>query len=197
MRRFLAFLAIGTLFSTVEEFLTVIVLKHDVPSFLFTLVALFPAFLTLVYFSSRVLDRLIRRPPVREVTHFFAYGAMGLLIEWFAIGLSPWSNPDAPPVLMLLFQLGMFSFWATVAFAPRLFLEPHALARATRRTTLRFWVPYFAVVYLVAFLVPVRLKFATVITLIVLGYLTLTVVFLRYFQRLFARDWLFSPDDTP
>ncbi len=42
MKRFLAFLAIGSCFATVEEFLTVVVLRHDVPSYVFTLIILFP-----------------------------------------------------------------------------------------------------------------------------------------------------------
>lgn len=36
----------------------------------------------------------------------FMYGIISLLAEWFIIGNSPWSNPDA-------FQVGMFVFHAT------------------------------------------------------------------------------------
>jgi hypothetical protein len=33
--------------------------------------------------------------------------------------LSPWKNPN---LLQIPFQIGMFSFWGTVAFAPRILL---------------------------------------------------------------------------
>jgi len=183
VRRFLAFLAVGSFFATVEEFLTVVVLRRDVASYVFTLVVLFPAFLTLVWASSRLLDRLAGRQTTREVLHFLLYGLVGLLIEWFLIGLTPWSNPDAHPALMLLFQLGMFSFWATVAFAPRLFLTPGELSRRARRAILTFYVPYFLAVYVVALVTPERWQFGAVIALVVFGYLALNGFYLAYFVR--------------
>ena len=187
MRRFLKFIAVGSFFATVEEFLTVVVLRRDVASYLFTLVVLFPAFLAFVWASSRLLDRLARRQPTRELLHFLCYGLVGLLIEWFLIGLAPWSDPNAHPALMLLFQLGMFSFWATVAFAPRLFLTPGELSRRARRAILTFYVPYFLAVYVVALSIPARWKFGAVIALIVFGYLTLNGFYLAYFVRSFRQ----------
>jgi hypothetical protein len=174
MRRLLAFIAVGSFFATVEEFLTVVVLHHEVARYLFTLVVVFPIFLTFVWASSRLLDRLARRPPAQELLHFFLYGLVGLLIEWFLIGLTPWSNPNAHPVVMLLFQLGMFSFWATVAFAPRLFLTPGDVSRRARRAILAFYLPYFFAVYVVALSIAERWRLGAVIALIVLGYRTAT-----------------------
>ena len=123
-RKLLAFVAIGSCFATVEEFLTVVVLRHDVASYVFTVVVLFPAFLLFVAGTSHLTDRLVRRESLREPVHFITYGLVGLMIEWFLIGLTPWSNPDAPVVLMVLFQVGMFSFWATVAYCAPAVAEP-------------------------------------------------------------------------
>ncbi len=182
MRKFLAFLVVGSFFSTVEEFLTVAVLKHDFGSYLFTLLILFPVFLTLVYFSSRLIDRLVRGRRAQELTHFFVYGLVGLMIEWFLIGLSPWSPSAASnPLIMFIFQLGMFSFWATVGLAPRLFTNADELSRKTGKTILKFYIPYFIVAYLIAFLAPREAKFLAIIGLIVLGYLFLNLFYLRYF----------------
>jgi len=189
MKQFLTFLAVGSFFSTVEEFLTVVVLRHDVPSYVFTLLILFPVFLTFVYFSSRLLDRLHAEEPARELTHYFTYGWVGLMIEWFAIGLSPWSNPEANPFLMLVFQLGMFSFWASVAFAPRLFTSSRDLSCKMSRSILKFYIPYFLLVCLIGLAVPPRppeKRFWIIIPLVLLGYLTLNVFFLRYFRAVFA-----------
>src|SRR4051812_21121322 len=57
VRNFVTFVALGSAFATVEEFLTVVVLRHDLPSYLFTLLVLFPAYLSFVYHSDRLIDR--------------------------------------------------------------------------------------------------------------------------------------------
>jgi hypothetical protein len=194
VRRLLAFIAVGSFFATVEEFLTVVVLRRDVASYLFTLVVLFPVFLTFVWASSRLLNWLARRQATQEVLHFFLYGLLGLVIEWFLIGLTPWSDPNAHPAVMLLFQLGMFSFWATVAFAPRLFLTPGDASRRARRAILTFYLPYFLAVYIVALSIPERWRFVVVIALIVFGYLTLNGFYLAYFVRSFR---CYRPEGSP
>src|SRR5262245_26493710 len=146
MKNTLKFIAVGSFFSTVEEFLTVVVLKHDVASYWFTLLVLFPVFLSVVLMMGLLINRVFQDETTQDVVHFFLFGLVGLAIEWFLIGLSPWSNPEANPVAMLVFQLGMFSFWATVAFAPRLFTKPDAVSRRTKRAILQFYIPYFVVV---------------------------------------------------
>jgi len=186
MKRFAAFIGIGSFFATVEEFLTVVVLKHDVASYVFTLLILFPVFLTLVFLSSKLLDKLWQTEAGRELAHFCTYGCVGLMIEWFIIGLSPWSNPDANPFLMLGFQLGMFSFWATVAFAPRLFLASNESARRAGKSIVMFYVPYFILVYGVGLSVPAHVRFVTVILLVIAGYLIVNVFFVIYFVRVFT-----------
>lgn len=187
MKRFLSFIAAGSFFSTVEEFLTVAVLKRDFGSYLFTLFILFPVFLTFVYFSSRLLDRLVHGRRAQELTHYFVYGLAGLMIEWFLIGLSPWSDPNANPLAMFIFQLGMFSFWATVGFASRLFTQTDELSRSTRGRILKFYIPYFIVVYFIAFLAPKEAKFLAIIGLIILGYFIVNAFFLGYFRELRTR----------
>ena len=94
-----------------------------------------------------LIDRLVPRVALREPVYFVTCGLAGLMIEWFLIGLTPWSNPDAPVVLMALFQVGMFSFWATVAYAPRLLLARDEPGRWARKAVIRFSVGYFALVY--------------------------------------------------
>ena len=183
MKDYLTFLMAGTFFSTVEEFLTIVVLKHDVPSYLMTLILLFPGFLTFVFLSGRIIDRVLLNSPRRDATHFVVYATVGLLIEWFAIGLSPWSNPAANPILMTLFQLGMFSFWGTVAFAPRLFIRSDAHSLSTRRSLLRFYIPYFLIVYLVTFTVSEQNRFAVTIILIIVGYYVVVMRLLWSFRR--------------
>lgn len=183
MRDFLRFVGMGSIFATVEEFLSVLVLRGDVGAYVFTLVFLFPAFLTIVWLTGQRLRRLVASRFAYELIHFFFYGLIGLLIEWFAIGLLPWSDPEANPLLMLVFQLGMFSFWATVAFAPPLFVNPDERSRNTRRELLKFYIPYFVVACTLALLAPAPVKFALIIGSIIFGYLFLNVFYARYFVR--------------
>jgi hypothetical protein len=183
MKRFATFIGIGSLFATVEEFLTVVVLRHDVASYVFTLLILFPVFLTFVFFSSKLLDKLWHTDAGRELAHFCVYGWLGLMIEWFPIGLSPWSNPAANPFLMLGFQLGMFLFWATVAFVPRLFLASNERARKVRKSIVTFYVPYFILVYAVGLSVAADRRFVTIVPLVIIGYLIVSVFCLTYFVR--------------
>jgi hypothetical protein len=170
VKTFVAFLVIGSLFATAEEFLTIVVLRRDIPSYLFTLLILFPTYLGFVSASSRIIDRLIPREPARDLAHLLIYGSLGLLLEWSLMGLSPWSNPVANPLLMFAFQVGMFAFWATVAIAPRVFLDHRGPGRHGRQQIVRFFVPYFVLVYGVGLSVPERLRFPIIIPLIVVGY---------------------------
>jgi hypothetical protein len=89
VKLFVSFAVIGSVFATVEGFLTIVVLRRDVPSYLFTLLVLFPMYLSLVYYSSRIIDRLMTRGAARDVANLLIYGSLGLLLEWTPMGLSP------------------------------------------------------------------------------------------------------------
>jgi len=177
------FIGIGSIFATVEEFLTVALLKRDVGAYVFTLLILFPVFLALVYFSSRGLDRFSNSEWGREVTHYLVYGLVGLvIIEWVLIGFTPWKTMSGNPILGLLFQLGMFSFWSTVAFAPRLILKRDDLSRRISGKMVRFYAIYFVIVYVIAFALPREKRFGPVICLIICGYFVMNLWFVRYLQ---------------
>jgi hypothetical protein len=79
VKKFGAFVAIGSLFATVEEFLTLVVLKRDIGSYFLTLIVVFPVFLAGVFFSSKRLDRMFRSDPARELAHI-------LVIPYFTLG---------------------------------------------------------------------------------------------------------------
>jgi hypothetical protein len=132
VKTFVTFVAIGSVFATVGEFLTIVVLRRDVPSYLFTLLVLFPTYLSFVYFSSRIIDRLIPREPARDLAHLLIYGFLGLFLEWSLMGLSPWSNPAANPLLMLAFQVGMVAELSEAPARVRPALQPGVADRASR-----------------------------------------------------------------
>src|SRR6478672_8201528 len=96
------------------------------------------------------------------------------------MGLSPWSNPTANPLLMLAFQVGVFAFWATVATAPRVFLDRRAPGRQARRWIVRFFVPYFVLVDGVGLSVPENLRYPTIIPLVTVGYTIVAWLLLKW-----------------
>jgi hypothetical protein len=182
------FIAIGSVFATVEEFLTVVILKRDLMAYLLTIVVVFPVFLTFVFYSSRWLDRMFQKEANRELAHLIVYGLVGLMFEWFCMGLAPWNSKGGTgaSVLMLLFQIGMFCFWSSVAFAPRLFLGAHALNQIVKRRILWFYIPYFTLTYAVGLSVPAELRFVTIIVLIIIGYIVLNLFFVSYLVQAHA-----------
>jgi hypothetical protein len=103
------------------------------------------------------------------------------------MGLSPWSNPVANPLLMLAFQVGMFAFWATVATAPRVFLDRRGPGRHARQRIVRFFVPFVVLVYGVGLSAPERLRFAIIIPLIVVGYSVVAALLFKWVVDL-SRD---------
>lgn len=168
-------------------------LRGDVGAYVVALLVLFPAFLTLAWFGGRLIDRLTSREPARQLLHLCGFGGVGLMFEWIAMGLSPWSNPEASPLLMAVFQLGMFSFWATVAFVPRLWVSTRDADRQTARRVMKFAVGYFGLVYLTVAVVPAATRFVVVIGLVLLGFLTLGGLYLRHIVRMMPRVASNSP----
>jgi len=71
------------------------------------------------------------------------------MIERFIIGLSPWNSPGTNPVLMLIFQLGFFGFWSTVAFAPQLLLDRRTSVAGVRKWYKRFLILGYAFIYFI------------------------------------------------
>ena len=95
----------------------------------------------------------------REIGHFVTFGLVGLLTEWFLMAppLAPCRMlGQVPWPVVLGFQMGMCSFWTTVTTAPRMFLNPEENHQRMRKRILRFYIPFFAVVYLVVFSIPDR-----------------------------------------
>jgi len=75
MRNFLRFIATGSILATVEEFQTVFVIRGDFASYLFTLLILFPVFLTCVWLARHLLDRLVPGEAARELALFLFLGS--------------------------------------------------------------------------------------------------------------------------
>lgn len=113
----MAFVLLGIATAAPGEYVVHILVGNSVPSYLTTLFLNYPILLLVIYGVTRGIDAAIRRRWLATLLVFVAVGFLGLMFEWFVLGNSPWVNPAAD-------QFGMVSFWASLALAPRLLLDP-------------------------------------------------------------------------
>lgn len=196
MKNYLKFLAIGTLFSSPVEFTTEVLAKHKAESYFSNLLVVYPVFLTLVFFSSKILDKYFGNGSKRDLAHFCTYAFLGMMIEWCLLGLSPFAMLDQNPIAVLVFQLGMCSYWATVGFAPRLFLGDSEINARTKKWILRFYVPCFAFIFFAVGTTKPDGRLGVAVLLILFCYLFLNIFYFKYFRFVFARDAALSLPDT-
>ena len=103
------FYAIGLAVALLEEFITQGVLKRSPVGWIIPTFIAFLPFLIVVRQINKILDR--RMVEFKAVLAYYVIsGVIGLTTEWLIIRLSPWSNPAANPLLILILQVGIFSF---------------------------------------------------------------------------------------
>jgi hypothetical protein len=187
MPRWGRFCFVGLLVAGLEEFITQGVLKGDLGGWVVPTLLAFTPFLLGAMASDRLLRRRFGEAPA-ALAGYLGAGTVGLLFEWFAMGLSPWRDPN---LLQVPFQLGMFSFWCTVAFAPRICLDGRERLAGIRRAFVWALILGFVLIYGVAFAVPKDVRFAAVLTVVLLTFLVLNAfqfTYLRALRRMESGD---------
>ena len=183
MQPWYRFLLVGLLVAGLEEFITQGVLKDDLGSWLVPTIIAFTPFLMVVFAVDRLLYRRLGESGAAVVGYVVA-GTIGLLFEWFVTGLSPWRDPN---VLQIPFQVGMFSFWGTVAFAPRLLLDRRDRLSRIRKAYIRFLVLSFTLIYGLAFTASRGARSGFVLAAVLLTFILLNgfhAVYLRALRQL-------------
>jgi hypothetical protein len=179
------FFLYGLAIAGLEEFITQGVLKGSYFFWVFTLIP-FVVFLGIAGCARAVLNKLVNG--WRAATLYYAVtGGIGLAVEWFIIGLSPWSDRSSPPLLIALFHAGMFSFWGTVALAPHILLncrpETAALQRRLRWTLgILMAVTYVLALTAKALGAPEGIQFSASIWPVVVTFLAMNVFYVQYFR---------------
>jgi hypothetical protein len=107
-------------------------------------------------------------------------------VEWFVIGLSPWSDRTSPMALIAVFHAGMFSFWGTVALAPRILLDLRPQAAGLRRRFLIAFATLGAATYVTTFAAKIvgadrGAQFLATIGPVVITFLSMNVFYMQYF----------------
>jgi hypothetical protein len=182
MKRFLLTLVLGSLFATLGEFLFCVLVRQSLTDYLFTLAA-YPAILALTYSPLRWIERRMPSEPSADMAVYAIAGLLGLTIEWFVIGNSPWANPEAN-------DLGMFAYWATVLAMPRLMLDARPHLRPVRRAAAAAFAAYALGALAVGVLTPQPLRLFVLVWVVVLGYTGMNLFFFRAFRLVWkaARD---------
>jgi hypothetical protein len=177
------FYCIGLMVAGLEEFITQGVLKNNLGGWIIPTVIAFLPFLIIVRAASRFLEPRFSEQKAALI-YYLISGSIGLAVEWFLIGLSPWSNPSAHPLGMFVLQAGMFSFWSSVAFAPRLLLDQREFVSSTRKRFKHFLIAGMAVIYVVTFATPREARFPAGIAAVLTVFIALNFYYLKYFRVL-------------
>ena len=181
------FFLYGLAIAALEEFITQGVLKESYFLWIFTLLP-FAVFLGLAGCVWAVLHNFAAGW-LAVVPYYLAAGTMGIAVEWFLIGLSPWSDRTSPAALIAVFHAGMFSFWGTVALAPRILLDSRPRVARLRRRFLRAFAFLGVVTYVLTFAAKIvaaenDAQFLASIGPIIVTFLTMNVFYVQYFGSL-------------
>jgi hypothetical protein len=179
------FFVCGMAIAALEEFITQGVLKGSYFSWVFTLIP-FAVFLVIAWYVRIALDR--RAAGWRAgLSYYLVTGGLGLAVEWFVIGLSPWSDRTSPPWLIALFHAGVFSFWGTVALAPHLLLDDRPEWARLRRWFLGSFAALMGMTYVLTLTAKVTgaeegVQFLASIGPLIVTFLTMNVFYALYFR---------------
>ncbi|MFH1425196.1 MAG: hypothetical protein ABIG28_00500 [archaeon] len=177
---FFKYILIGLLFASVGEGL-IWFFVGDVRGYVFA-TFMYACILVVAFFFGKLIDKLIKKKAVTDIVYFLLFGFIGLMTEW-AIGNSPWSNPNAG-------QFSMFVFHATTYFMPRLFLDKRKWVGKIKKWILRYFVIYFILVFLGLFffvrsLPPDQIVGWLAFLSFIVGYNVLVIFYLWYFIKNF------------
>src|SRR5215470_12141633 len=110
------FCLIGMSVASLEEFISQGVLKRNLVGWIIPTIIAFLPFLVGTAMIHRLLQRRLGNGNRLELSFYALSGGIGLMVEWFLIGLSPWNSFGADPLVSTLSQLAIFSFWGGAAF---------------------------------------------------------------------------------
>jgi len=179
------FFLYGMTIAALEEFISQGVLKGSCFLWVFTLIP-FALFLVV----ARGVRAILRRRATGwrgPALYYLVTGGMGLAIEWFIIGLSPWSDQSSPRWLVALFHAGVFSFWGTVALAPYILLDDRPENARLKRRFLWAFAALMIVTYVLTFTAKVGgargdAQFLASIGPLAITFLTMNVFYGLYFR---------------
>ena len=176
------FFLYGLSIAASEEFLTQGVLKGSYFLWVFTLIP-FALFLLAASCLRNTIRSTADLDGSPQRFYYVFTGALGLGVEWFIIGLSPWRDTTSPLLLIILFHAGMFSFWGTVAVGPYLLLDDRQVMVKIKRSFVSLFVVLMAITYVLTLAAKLshasgNVQFLATIGPVILSFLTMNGVYL-------------------
>src|SRR5215510_2318565 len=153
------FCLIGMTVASLEEFISQGVLKRSVVGWIIPTIIAFLPFLVGTAIIHGLLQRRLWNGNRLELSFYTVSGGIGLMVEWFLVGLSPWNSFGADPLVSTVFQLAMFSFWGSVAFVPRILQDKRLTVAGLVKQLKRSLIAGFAIIYFLTFLVGRQAQF--------------------------------------
>ncbi|XMB67236.1 hypothetical protein RI065_01575 [Mycoplasmatota bacterium zrk1] len=178
MKKYVYTLLIGYFFAFVVEIINMGIGKGLWIEMVFTVLIFYGAFILIGYWYAN-------RTQNSPWKHFVIFGVIGLLFEWFIFGMNPWSGGNF--IVVLLIQLGMFSHWATVTFAPRLLLDKEHVNTSLKRRFLTFYIIGMGTVYILGFLTPHYARWSLMILGNIIVYTMLLGWYIKYINSFYKK----------
>ena len=167
----LLFVLVGVLTAAVGELQYSVFIRGDWAN-LFGSMVFNTLYLTGAFIVSRILFRFASRRPAFLMCVALAAVA-GLMVEWFAIGNSPWGNPDAS-------QIGMAAYWACLVVVPLIIIDPDPQLRRLKRSIAAYAAIYSGLALAAQALLPRETwGYAYHVWSVIVGYLGLVVLCCR------------------
>lgn len=134
---FLKFILVGLFFGCGGEVVNQIYIKQSVTGFKSTVLSYF-IFLILLFLIRKIFKRFVKNIFLNSLIWYIFWGTFGILIEWIFLGTSN---------VVWYGQIGMFTFWATMAFIPVVFTEGLVSKKLLKRIILYslIWTTIFLV----------------------------------------------------
>ncbi|MBC8509882.1 MAG: hypothetical protein ISR58_13045 [Anaerolineales bacterium] len=180
MTQFVKYLFVGLGFATVVEVINMGILQGNWTGMIATLLIAYSIFIAFSYF----LQKRFGVSAKKLVVAYIIMGFIGLiLIEWILIGTP--LNSSQSLLSIFIFQFGIFNYWATVGFAPRLFLDHREFVKPIKKKFLRFYFIWFVCVYVLGLLLlgdHIRFVFMQVFS--AAGHIILVWFYFLYFKKI-------------
>jgi hypothetical protein len=166
--RVAAFVLLGVFIAAVGEVQFSVFIRGDVPNLIGSM-GFNALYLAVWAAATGLLLRVLGRRPFTVLLITALAGLVGLMIEWFIIGNSPWGNPDASNV-------GMFVYWACMVVVPLALLDPAPETHRLRRNVLLYGLVYTLLALAVQFIPNETIRYVYHIWSVILGYLGLLIL---------------------
>ncbi|HAP44012.1 MAG: hypothetical protein A2087_06790 [Spirochaetes bacterium GWD1_61_31] len=175
MKNFLeapVFIISGLLTAAIGKWQLAVLVQGDLMAFLSAL-AFDTLYLGLVYLLCHLMLRWLQTRPRLVLAYAAVFGLVGLMVEWFVVNNSPWTNPGAD-------QFGLFAQWACLSLVPLMGLLER---RGVQTLIVRFGLFYVVLSLIGQLALPGTWRSSFHTYMVSIGYLALLALILVKFLR--------------